>query len=569
MPTENKLTGYPSIDKPWLKYYSEEAINAPLPECTIYEYLWENNKDHLDDIALIYFGKKITYGELFENIDKAAKAFAALGIKKDEIVSVCMASTPETIYTIYALNKIGAIPDLLDPRTNTAGLEFFLKESGSRLLLTIDVAMPKFNAIEDLSNIENIVSVSPACSLSFIKRSLYNAANKVNTDGSITWNEFIKRGKNHSYTASTYRKSSLAAIVHTGGTTGVPKGVMLSDDSINSVAYQYRMMAHYNRSQMLLDIIPPFASYGLCTSIHMPLSLGLSVTLIPKFNPDKFGDLIIKYKPNYVMGVPSFWLNLLNNKKFDNFDLSFLVCAACGGDSMNETAEKAMNDFFASHNAHITVDKGYGMSEMSATAVSCYGDINKLGSVGIPMACNNACIVDPDTNEELMYDLQGEICLSGPGMMLGYYKNEELTEKTVKRHSDGQMWLHTGDLGHISKDGFLYHDGRIKRMIVRYDGFKIYPEAVEKVITENKAISNCAVVKKDIAELGIVAIAFLTMDRSQTENKDTIIKEIDNSCRNKLPERAVPYQCIFIDELPITSMGKVDYRALEKEAEKL
>ncbi len=567
MQTQQNLTGYPSIDKPWLKYYSEEAINAPLPECTIYEYLWENNKDHLDDVALIYFGKKITYCELFRNIDKTAASLVSLGVKQGDYVAVCMASTPEAVYTIYALNKIGAIPDLLDPRSNSDDYRFFLQEANSGVLVTIDSSLSKFKAIREYTNLHTIVSVSPASSLSPIKQFLYSRANKTGKKGSLSWKQFIESGVKATKSCNS-NGADIAAIVHTGGTTGVPKGVMLSNKAINSIAHQYRMMAHYDRSQMLLDIIPPFASYGLCTSIHMPLSLGLSVTLIPKFNPDEFGDLIIKYKPNYVMGVPSFWLSLLNNKKFEDYDLSFLVCAACGGDSMDSTSEKALNGFFVSHGANIMVDKGYGMSEMSATAVSCYGTVNQLGSVGIPMISNNICIVDPDSGDELSYDHEGEVCLSGPGMMLEYFKNEELTNQAIKTHLDGIQWLHTGDLGHVTKDGFLFHDGRIKRMFVRYDGFKIYPEAVEKVIAQHSAVNMCAVVGSLVPDLGIMPVAFVVMNQGVIDPKDSIADEIMDLCKEDLAERAVPDKIVFVDELPLTSLGKVDYRALEKEAKK-
>ena len=567
MPTEKKLTGYPSIDKPWLKYYTEEAINAKLPECTIYEYLWENNKDNLDEIALIYFGKEITYRELFENIEKTAKAFVSIGVK-NEIVSVCLPSVPEAIYTIYALNKIGAVPDLLDPRTNSEGLEFFLKESKSKFLVTIDTVNEKFVAIKNKTLIQQTISVSPANSLSVFKKVLYKLKTNTNTYDSIPWNKFVKKTSKVEFEANNTEKD-LAVIVHTGGTTGVPKGVMLSNKSINSIAHQYKAMFDYTRGQTLLDVIPPFASYGLCTSIHMPLSLGVSVILIPKFTLETFPDLLIEHKPNYIVGVPSFLNTLLDNQKIKDFDLSFLVCAACGGDTISKSNENKLNDFFASHNSNTLVTKGYGMSEMSATAVSCFGEVNRITSVGIPMVCNNVCIVNPDTNEELTYEQLGEICITGPGMMIGYFNNLQLTNSIIKEHADGKRWIHTGDLGHISNDGFLYHNGRIKRMIVRYDGFKIYPEAIEKILSNHSDVSNCAIIKHEKAGLGTLPLAYIVKSENAKNSEENIKIELFKVCKNNLPERAVPENFIFIDKMPLTPIGKVDYRALEKEAEKL
>jgi len=537
-----------------------------LPDCTIYEYLFNNNKNNLNKVALIYFNKKITYKSLFYNIKRTASAFKAWGVNKGDYVSVCMPSTPEAIYIIYALNMIGAIPDLLDPRSNSESYKYFLNESKAKLSITIDTALSKFLEIKRYTKVNTLVSISPAQSLSFLKNYMYNRLNKIEKGDAISWKQFLNN-KIVDNDINAVDNINTAVIVHTGGTTGIPKGVMLSNKAINSIAHQYRIMADYSKNQMLLDIIPPFASYGLCTSIHMPLSLGLSVTLIPKFNPDEFGDLIIKYRPNYVMGVPSFWLSLLSNEKYDNYDLSFLSCAACGGDSISSQSEKTLNDFFASHKADILLDKGYVMSEMSATAVSCYGSVNKLGSVGIPMALNNLCIIDTETGKELPYDNEGEICITEPGMMLGYFNNDELTQQTIKRHPDGYSWIHTGDLGHIDKDGFLYHDGRIKRMFVRYDGFKIYPDSVEKTILTNSEIESCVVVGCNRVGLGIVPIAFIVLKSNVGINKEIIIKSIKDLCKSNLAERAIPAKIIPINQMPTTNLGKIDYRALEKMAE--
>ena len=563
--SKSNLTGYPSIDKPWLKYYAKEVIAAPLPECNLYQYIYENNKKFPKDIALSYYGSKMIYSQFFAVTQDVAKALTAFGVKEGDKVTVCMASTPEAVCLIYALNLIGAIPNLLDPRYNENGLAYCMEESPSELLVTIDSSYEKFLNIGRPVCPEKVVIVSPFLSIPPMLKLLVSLKVKAikPREGHYTWQEFLKAGKKTDYCPARYTNNQLAAILHTGGTTGNPKGVMLSNDSINAIAHQYKMLVNPKRGETLLDIIPPFASYGLCASIHMPLSLGVSVELIPKFEAAAFGDLLLKHKPTYVMGVPSFWESLMVNPKMEKADLSWLLSAACGGDSMSVATESQLNTFFAEHNSKAQIDSGYGMSEMSATACVCYGNAHRPGSVGIPLINTVFKVIDPDTYEECAYDTQGEICISGPGMMLGYLNNEELTAQTIKKHADGKLWVHTGDIGHITPEGYVYHDGRIKRMIVRFDGFKIYPAAVEQVVLKHNAVLNCAVVAFNKTGVGIMPKAFVSLKDAAADTA-SIKKELIAMCKAELAERSVPEDVEFLNELPLTSIGKVDYRALEK-----
>lgn len=565
---EKNLTGYPSIDKPWLKYYSKEAVKAPIPKCTIYEYLYQNNKDYLNDIALQYFGTKISYKKLFSNIEQTTRALSVTGIKPGDVVAVCMPSTPEAVYLIYALNFLGAVPNLLDPRYSESGLAFCLSEAPASLLITFDGCYKKFTNISNDICPEKIVQVSALVSAPWYLRTLDSIKAKAPRLAKSThmgWKQFLHLGNNHTIRTVSHCSDNCAAIIHTGGTTGNPKGVMLSDKAINAIAHQYKMLVQPKRGETLLDIIPPFASYGLCASIHMPLTLGLTIELCPKFNADQFGRLLHKIKPTYVMGVPSFWESILSDPCLKKEDMAYLLSAACGGDSMSVPTEKKINHFLAEHHSKAQVDSGYGMSEMSATACVCYGKAHTSGSVGIPLVNTTFKIVDPETGEECSYDQRGEICISGPGMMLGYLNNEELTENTIRQHSDGLKWVHTGDIGHINKDGFVFHDGRIKRLIVRYDGFKIYPAAVEQVILKSSAVQSCAVIGISKPNLGVVAKAYMVLNDAESAS-GSLLDEIIANCRFELAERAVPEEFDVIDSLPLTSIGKVDYLALEKKA---
>ena len=395
------MTGYPSIDKPWLRFYTEEAIKSTFPNSSIYEFILNKNKDHPNDIAIRYFGNKISFKEMFSYIDMVADALITGGVKASDTVAVCLPAVPEAVYVIYALNKIGAIPNMLDPRYNEGLLEYCLTESPFSFLLTYAASYEKFLHISKDVQPKKIVSISALSSVPTIIRLLASIKQKkipVQSPNHTRWNSFIKQNQNKAAQYKDWKQNDCCIILHTGGTTGNPKGVMLSNYSINSIAHQYNMIVAPKRGESLLDIIPPFASYGVCTSMHMPLSLGLSIEMIPKFEPEEFGDLLAKFKPNYVMGVPSFYESMLSNKKLQNADMSYLLSAACGGDSINIPTERKINAFLEEHHSPAHVDMGYGMSEMSATACVCvsFKGIHSPGSIGIPFVNTVFKIVDPD-----------------------------------------------------------------------------------------------------------------------------------------------------------------------------
>ncbi|MBQ0098113.1 MAG: acyl--CoA ligase [Oscillospiraceae bacterium] len=570
MEAEKKLTGYPSIDKPWLKYYTKEAINAPLPECTIYEYLWYNNKDHLDDVALIYFGKKITYGELFENIDKTARAFSAVGVKSGDVVSLVMLNTPETICSIYAISKIGAITNIIEPRTNAELIIKRINDTNSKALLVHDVFFTKINASIVCKN--NTINVSLSCSMPAITKigfALTTGRKIAKPNLGISWHDFIKNHDKAEITEVKYQKDTNAVIIYTGGTTGISKGAMLSNDAINNIVFHQKssnpcMVRH----DSFLDIMPPFLAYGLACGVHIPLCVGMKSILIPNFTPDKFAKLIAKYKPNHVLGVPAFWDSLSTAAEMQNFDLSFLKSAITGGDRMVAETENSINAFLKSHNSNVFVTKGYGMTEAcSSVTFTNMIETNKPGSVGVPQLHNTFKVVDPETNKELKYGERGEICFFGPTMMLGYYRNSEETDKVIRIHEDGRKWIHSQDIGYIDEDGVVFIVDRIKRMIVRPDGHNVFPAQIEAVLLQHPSVEQCCVVglKNPNGDNGRIPTAFVVLKENASDNM--MEKDLDAFSKERLPERDVAMQYRFIDKLPLTPVGKVDYRELEQQAE--
>lgn len=563
------MTGYPSIDKPWLKYYTNDQINAELPECKIYEYLYERNKDYQNKIALNYYDRKITYGQLFSGIEKAAKAFTAIGVEKEDVVSVIAVTIPETIYTLYALNRIGAIANMIDPRTSVEGIKDYLIEVKSKVIVVLDVACEKAAKAIKGTAVRQIIVISPADSLPSVKKQLYKLTKRKRLskdDYSFNWSRFLSLGEGIDKVSDTpYAKDNCCIIVHTGGTTGIPKGVMLSDDNLNCSAFQgFNTALDFQRQHSWANIMPPFIAYGVGNGLHLPLIIGMEVILIPAFDPSKYDELLLKYHPSHIVGVPSHYENVMNSPRMVNHDLTYLISPIVGGDNMRTDLEKNVDKFISSHHGRNKLIKGYGMTEVSAAVSVCISnECNKIGGVGIPFAHTIISVFDTETGEELKYGQKGEVCMTGPNTMIGYYNNPEETERILRKHKDGNIWVHSGDLGYMDEDGQLFIDGRLKRMIVRYDGFKVFPSQIEKVILDDQSIRAACVVgvPDDEHAQGKLPVAFIVIN--DPTQKEISIAKAKMLCREELPEYAQPIRITVIKEMPLTPIGKVDYRALE------
>lgn len=555
-------------EKVWMKYYSEEAAKAELPRCKAYDYIIERNKDRLNAPALHYYGKDITFRDLMRRVDACANAFAALGVQEGDIVSFLSVAIPETITAVYALNKIGAAANTIDPRMDVASIQRMIQGSGSRILVVIDIAFPKVQAIMSAINQDMIIVQSAASSLPLVKRVAKLLTTKTDVpygEKVIRWSEFIRGGRDTIAKESPYVGDALVAITYTGGTTGVPKGVMMTNDSMNSVGMSFIHSAVFHEDgDRFLGIIPIFAAYGMVCGMHMPLCMRMTLVPIPRFIPNEIGKLVRDFRPQHIISTPVFIELLIGSREVQNMDLSFLYTLASGGDSMNEGLEHKLNEFRKKHNMRYPLAQGYGMSELSAAATFCVNNVYKSGSVGIPSLNVNVGIFDPETGEELGYNRNGEVCVTGPSMMKGYFNNPAETAHVMRRHSDGRIWIHSGDLGYMDEDGFLFIKGRIKRMITRFDGHKVFPINLESLIADRADVHNCAVVGVNDAShsQGQYPLALVEL-MPGVEPK--VCAEIFSFCDRNVEERGKPVAVLPVDKLPLTAMGKIDYRALEKE----
>lgn len=567
MTTQNPV--YASQAKPWLKYYDQKFIDQTLPALSAFEYVCQRSKNHLNDTALEYYGRKFTYADLIVNVKKTAAALRGAGVKKGNIITVVSIMTPEIIALFYAADMMGATLNLVDPRYSVEGIREYIEEVDSHLLVCLNVVYERCRQAAKRTNVEKVIVLSPADSLPPLMAVGYKLTtpdkNKY-ASNVIRWKQFIKGGEGQSTAAEPYDPDHACVVVHTGGTTGSPKGVMLTDDCFNGIALQFQAYPKlFHRGQKLMNIMPPFIAYGFACGIHLPLVLGFTVVIIPNLDPDKLGSLVLKHKPEHMFGVPTHYQQLASDPKLRDKDLSFIINYAAGGDSLSRGAEQTVNDFLAAHGARYPIAKGYGMTEVSSAATVAAGLDNKPGSVGIPMVNTVVAAFEPGTDQELPIGQRGELCISGPCLMKGYYNKPEETAILLRRHPDGRVWAHTGDMGYLDEDGFVFLDSRIKRMIIRHDGFKVFPSMIENVVSRHPAVHQCSVVgcaDKDHTQ-GRLPFVYIVLKADTTAKKKQVIRELERMCAEELPEYVQPVAYKFISSMPMTPVGKVDYRQLE------
>lgn len=578
---DKKITGYASIDKPWQKYYSKEAITASIPELTAYQYMVSQNEDNLSTKAIMYYGKKISYKNYIDMIDETARRLYNLGITEGEVVTVMSVANPELEILFYALNKLGAVINLIDVRSDYKQIKKYLMEVKSSTVVVMDNFLPEFDKCmedEDIDNIvENVITLSPYNSVLFPfnvlaeKKSrkedstLYSKIDEIKKKNKyMTWNDLMSVHKYRYPRYPRYKKNMVAALVHTGGTTGVPKTVKLSNENFNAMAIQYKSLnANYNKGDTFLNGIVPFVAYGIVVTIHMPMCLGMTNIIAPILSPKEFTEFMIKYKPNHTITVPTYVEHFVHDRKADSMNWKCLKNLGIGGDYFPEQSEIYVNEFLKNHGSSSIAEKGYGMTENSSTAGVCLVGVNKTNSLGIPLPLNTYGIFERGTDKELKYGEEGEMCITGPTEMLGYLDNEEEEGKVIKIHSDGKKWIHSEDVGIIDEDGFLFFKGRYKRLIP-HGGFKLYPSYIEGVIMKHPDIDNCCVISIPDKVYGASPEAHVVIKKDNVSELKKLKEELIKLCQDKLPSYSQPEDFIFEEDLPLTSVGKVDYKKVEK-----
>ena len=556
MSEEKKLTGYPSIDKPWLKYYSEEAINAKIPDGTMYQAIYRNNADRLDNIAINYYDQKITYRAFFENICTAARAFWARGIRQGDVVTICSLNTPETIYAIYGLNMIGAVANLLYANITAGEICEKIRLTDSKLLMILDNLLSK---IGEVNSPVPVITFPMEDSMPTLKRAAVCLTAKEPYEYE-RYTNFVS-GIENVEVAEADSSELPAIILYTSGSTGAPKGVLLSNKNFNSMTMQTAMSGReYNPKETFVNILPPFVSFGLGVQ-HTCRFTGM--TDIPVLTPklEQVTEVFRKYRPNRFILSPGV-LELI--EKYDGDDFSFLVDLTCGGDSVSLEQEHRLNEILAEKNARTKYLAGYGMTEAASALASNQNLASREQSIGIPLPQTVFKVVDLDTGEEKKYGEEGELLINSSAIMLEYYKNPEATAKTIEV-KNGQRWLHTGDLAKIDEDGFTFITGRLKKIYITVDpdgnGYKLFPQRVEEIVSELPFVEKCGViVERDEVKQTIPAI-FVTVNEKVPADVPAAILTV---IAEKLASYYYPDKITVIPEMPMTASQKIDYQALEK-----
>lgn len=556
-------TRMPSVERPWSKLAASSQL--VLPNCSAYTFLRTNRILYPQDTALLYFRTRYTYAQMFDRIDAYARAFTALGVKAGETVTLALPTTPENIFAFYAINRIGAIADFIDLRSRDDVLRNYLQESGSRIVLACTLFAEAFLEAAKQVKLEHLIMVSPMQSLPAPMRWLFDKKPKAFSPCVMNLSSFLSLGRGITLPEVSPQGGDTAVILHTSGTTGTPKGVMLSNDSMNAMVLNFPFICDREtayRGDILMNQVPAFLAYNILIATHMPLCARGTVRLLPDYRPDLFAANVAKFKPKYVIAGPADWGNFLEKPPRCR-DFSFLHFAISGSDSMNPKTLTAVNAMLRERGSSAEILEGYGMTEIGSAAVVNPPDHTKLGSVGVPLPYNNVCIYDNESSKELGYNEIGEICMSGPSLMTGYHHAPDATKAVLRRHADGELWLHSGDLGYLTEDGYLYLEGRLKRIIVRYDGIKVSPFTVEKTITRHESVTDCCVVGQPdtLHGRGELPVAFITV-KPGTDDA-ALLSQLQTLCETALAENYRPSAFRILDALPLTPNGKVDYRLLQ------
>lgn len=597
----NKLTGIPSKDRIWLKRSKRASVKLPDSHLSVYDYIYECNKNNLDDVALEYdplidySSTKITYRELFKMIETTTKAYMELGVKKGDIVTVCLPSFVENIVNFYALNRLGAIANQIHPLASKDEVKFYLEEAESKIFVSYDGNFDNFKDVIEELNIENVIMVD-ATNLVSTKNKvmiLYDKYKKLRKKKNISLMSFVKEvSKTKTYPSSRYISfkdfmnlgkhnkeiivntfNDACSLTHTSGTTGKSKGVLSSNYGFNEMVRQIAEETPVlERGDKELLVLPPYPLYVLCNNVHMCLARGINIVVVPKVDYQNIHKYFMKHKITAVQGIPSTVMSMLNDKGFEenNVDLSAIKFIVAGGGALASETLKKANNFLHKHNCKYNVTVGYGMSEMGSCAVCTFDENDEFGTVGRPLNDTNIKIVNPETKEEVGYNTAGEIWLSGPCRMIGYYKNEEATDKLfVKEYDkDGNeiVWVRTGDIGMITPTGNLKYIGRDKRITMIVDiktntVSKVSNDYVEDILIGNygtAVIPNCVVVSVPNEETLNALKAYVVVKDSPADYSE-IVTEMNKKCEEILRDNSRPIEYVFVDKIPETKAGKKDF----------
>jgi long-chain acyl-CoA synthetase len=555
-------------NKPWLKFYGQVPHTLDYPRISMYEAIKLSAEQRPDELAYDFLGYTSTYRMFLEEIDHCADALAAIGLQKENKITISMPTSPQGIICFYAANKLGAVSSMIHPLSTAKEIEFYLNTAKSRYALTLDAFYGKFKEVKDKTPLETIILARIPDYLSPLKRIGFNLTvgrkiPKVPKDPMVKWWSDLMRGHYQPAPKVHVNTDDLAVILYSGGTTGIPKGIMLSNMNFISEGMQVSEWGKLSDADSILAILPIFHGFGLGVCVNACFMGGGKTILVPQFTPETVAQIISAQKPSFVVGVPTLFDALSRNPKFCKADLSCLRGTFSGADTLPRPVKERFEGAVKKQGGNVQLLEGYGLTEAVTAIMSMPINEYREGSIGIPFPDMLAKIVKLGTTEEVPCSEEGEICISGPAVMMGYLDQPEETADTLRKHPDGKIWLHTGDIGTMDKDGFFYFKLRQKRMI-KSSGMNVYPAQVEDILYRHPEVQEaCIIGVPDEAQVQAIKGVVVLKDPSKATPETE--KALIDYCRDHLIKWSCPREIEFRNSLPKTLVGKIAFNVLEKE----
>jgi long-chain acyl-CoA synthetase len=557
------------VARPWLRFYGDVPPSLDYPAVTVDEAVMATARRFPDATAFDFLGTRVTYRELGASIERCAGALASLGLREGDRITISTPTCPQGVIAFYAASRVGAIPSMIHPLSTEPEIETYLRMSNSRFALTLDAFYGRFAQVRERTPLETLVLARIGDYLPPLKRVGFwlTRGRKIPRVPSaapvVWWSDLLKARVSPPPPRPGATADDLAAILYSGGTTGRPKGIMLSHSNFVCEGMEAAKWVALTERDVVLAVLPIFHGFGLGVLVNASLMTGATVVMVPVFSAETVAKLMRTKRPTLMAGVPTLYEALTHDPALRKSDLSSLRAAFSGADTLPRSVKERFEELVAERGGSARLVEGYGLTE-TVTAIMCMPlDEYREGSIGVPFPDSLAAICAPGTDEELPAGEEGEICISGPAVMIGYLDNPEATAEALKVHPDGRVWLHSGDIGHRDEDGFFYFRTRLKRMI-KSSGFNVYPSEVEAVLERHPAVVDaCVIGVRDPAQGQRVKAFVKLVDPGRAD--DALAAELIEHCRRELIKWSCPREVEFRETLPVTRVGKIDYVALERE----
>ena len=548
---------------------------------TMYEKFADSAAQRADLPCFYYYNNVISWKKAEEMVDLCAAALLANGVRKGDRVIICAPNMPQCITAIYAVNKIGAVAAMLHPLSVANEAQYAVNLVGAKFAFCFDVSEKSFKGMKNLTLVRcKTAGYFPKTPYGFIANQVYKKKIKGKTAPAtdvrknIEWTEFLKEGKKYLDDGGKVEIATdplaVAAIMMTGGTTGNPKGVQLCNEAINNLSYQLVDVVETvletktdADTDAMLTALPVFHGFGFALCMNVSICTGMPQALFPQFDAKMCSEAVKKYGLNYIFGVPDFFEKVHKAGYLKGIDMSNMKLIGSGGDVVPYSLTEKMDRLLKENGAKCHFVSGYGLTE--CVTVCSFTDPRReapQGCIGIPCYNIQAMTVKPGTTEEVKGE-DGELCIYGPTLMEGYYHDPEETAKVLVKHEDGKVWLHTGDMCFIEEEtGDIYYRQRLKR-VYKISGYLVYPSFIEEAYRAMAEIYDCCVIGKGEEGQTQLKLFVVKNKKFDTDDDEALKKKIVDFGMQNLSKWSVPKEIEFIDELPRTKIGKVDFKVLK------